>query len=43
MAGMFKISSILMDSSLWGWKAFAGALGIFSILPGIVLLANIGS
>ena len=30
VAGIFKIISIFMDSSLWGWKLVAGILGIIA-------------
>ena len=35
--GIFQIVSIFVDSSLWGWKLFAGILGI---LAGIVILQH---
>lgn len=37
VAGMFKIISIFLDSSMWGWKLFAGIVGI---LAGIVVLQH---
>ena len=30
VAGIFKIISIFIDSSMWGWKLFAGILGIIA-------------
>ena len=35
IAGIFKIISIFLDHSMWGWKLFAGILGI---LAGIIVL-----
>jgi uncharacterized membrane protein HdeD (DUF308 family) len=35
--GIFQIVSIFMDSSLWGWKLFAGILGI---LAGLLVLQH---
>jgi uncharacterized membrane protein HdeD (DUF308 family) len=35
--GLFQIISIFLDSSLWGWKLFAGILGI---VAGIVMLQH---
>jgi uncharacterized membrane protein HdeD (DUF308 family) len=35
--GLFQIISIFMDSSQWGWKLFAGILGI---VAGIVILQH---
>jgi uncharacterized membrane protein HdeD (DUF308 family) len=35
--GLFQIISIFIDSSLWGWKLFAGILGI---VAGIVMLQH---
>jgi uncharacterized membrane protein HdeD (DUF308 family) len=37
IGGIFRIVSIFVDSSLWGWKLFAGVLGI---LAGIVVLQH---
>jgi uncharacterized membrane protein HdeD (DUF308 family) len=37
VGGLFRIVSIFLDSSLWGWKLIAGALGI---LAGIVVLQH---
>src|SRR5829696_5228753 len=37
VGGLFRIISIFLDSSLWGWKLIAGALGI---LAGIVVLQH---
>jgi uncharacterized membrane protein HdeD (DUF308 family) len=37
VAGMFKIVSIFLDSSMWGWKLFAGVLGI---LAGLLILQH---
>ena len=37
ISGIFKIVSIFFDSSMWGWKLFAGIIGI---LAGIVLLGE---
>ena len=30
VGGLFRIISIFLDSSLWGWKLIAGALGILA-------------
>jgi len=35
--GLFQIISIFLDSSLWGWKLFAGILGI---VAGIIILQH---
>jgi uncharacterized membrane protein HdeD (DUF308 family) len=35
IAGIFKIVSIFIDSTMWGWKLFAGILGI---LAGIIII-----
>ena len=35
--GLFQIISIFIDSSLWGWKLFAGILGI---VAGIIMLQH---
>ena len=35
--GVFAIVSIFIDSSMWGWKLFVGALGI---VAGILVLQN---
>ncbi len=37
IAGIFKIVSIFMDSSMWGWKLVAGIIGI---LAGIIVLQH---
>src|SRR5215218_6612200 len=37
VGGLFRIVSIFLDSSLWGWKLIAGALGI---VAGIVVLQH---
>jgi uncharacterized membrane protein HdeD (DUF308 family) len=37
VGGLFRIISIFLDSSLWGWKLVGGALGI---LAGIVVLQH---
>jgi uncharacterized membrane protein HdeD (DUF308 family) len=37
VGGIFRIVSIFIDSSLWGWKLVGGALGI---LAGIVVLQH---
>jgi uncharacterized membrane protein HdeD (DUF308 family) len=37
IAGIFKIISIFIDSSMWGWKLFAGILGI---LAGIIIIQH---
>lgn len=37
ISGIFSIVSIFLDSTAWGWKLFAGILGI---LAGIVILQN---
>jgi uncharacterized membrane protein HdeD (DUF308 family) len=37
VGGLFRIISIFLDSSLWGWKLIAGALGI---VAGIVVLQH---
>ena len=37
IAGIFKIISIFMDSSGWGWKLFGGIIGI---LAGILILQH---
>src|SRR5215210_2504508 len=38
VGGLFRIISIFLDSSLWGWKLIAGALGI---IAGIVVLQHL--
>jgi uncharacterized membrane protein HdeD (DUF308 family) len=35
IAGIFKIVSMFIDSTMWGWKLFAGILGI---LAGIIII-----
>ncbi len=35
--GVFAIVSIFIDSSMWGWKLFAGVLGI---VAGVIVLQN---
>jgi uncharacterized membrane protein HdeD (DUF308 family) len=37
VAGMFKIISIFLDSSMWGWKLFAGVLGV---IAGLLVLQH---
>jgi len=37
IGGIFGIVSIFIDSSLWGWKLFAGILGI---LAGLLIIQN---
>lgn len=37
VGGIFKIVSIFLDRSLWGWKLFAGALGI---IAGIIVIQH---
>lgn len=37
IGGIFKIISIFLDSSMWGWKLFAGILGI---IAGVVVLQH---
>lgn len=37
VAGIFKIISIFIDSTMWGWKLFAGILGI---LAGIIIIQH---
>jgi uncharacterized membrane protein HdeD (DUF308 family) len=37
IAGIFRIVSIFVDQSMWGWKLFAGILGI---VAGLVLLGG---
>ena len=37
IAGIFKIVSLFQDSYMWGWKLFAGVLGI---LAGIIVLTH---
>jgi uncharacterized membrane protein HdeD (DUF308 family) len=37
IGGIFRIVSIFIDGSLWGWKLFSGILGI---LAGIVVLQH---
>ena len=37
ISGIFGIVSIFIDSSLWGWKLFAGILGI---LAGLLIIQN---
>jgi len=35
VAGLFKIVSIFLDHSMWGWKLFAGIIGI---IAGILII-----
>jgi uncharacterized membrane protein HdeD (DUF308 family) len=37
IAGIFRIISIFIDSTLWGWKLFAGAIGI---IAGVIILQH---
>lgn len=37
VSGIFKIISIFIDSTMWGWKLFAGILGI---LAGIIIIQH---
>jgi uncharacterized membrane protein HdeD (DUF308 family) len=37
ISGIFGLVSIFIDSSLWGWKLFAGLLGI---LAGLAIIQN---
>ena len=37
IGGIFKIISIFLDHTMWGWKLFAGIIGI---LAGMVLLSS---
>jgi uncharacterized membrane protein HdeD (DUF308 family) len=37
VGGIFKIVSIFLDSSMWGWKLFAGVLGI---IAGIIVVQH---
>ena len=37
ISGIFKIISIFVDSELWGWKLFAGIVGI---IAGIVVIQH---
>jgi uncharacterized membrane protein HdeD (DUF308 family) len=37
VAGMFRIISIFIDSSMWGWKLFAGILGV---VAGLLILQH---
>lgn len=37
ISGIFGLVSIFIDSSLWGWKLFAGILGI---LAGLLIVQN---
>ena len=37
VAGIFKIVSIFLDSSMWGWKLFAGVLGM---IAGLLILQH---
>lgn len=37
IAGIFQIVAIFIDSSMWGWKLFAGVLGI---IAGIIILQH---
>lgn len=37
IAGIFQIIAIFIDSSMWGWKLFAGVLGI---IAGIIILQH---
>jgi uncharacterized membrane protein HdeD (DUF308 family) len=37
VAGIFKLISIFLDHSMWGWKLFAGILGI---IAGIIVIQH---
>lgn len=37
VAGIFKIVSIFLDHSMWGWKLFAGILGV---IAGLIILQH---
>src|SRR5215204_2564211 len=37
IGGIFRLVSLFMDTSLWGWKLFAGILGI---IAGIVVVQH---
>ena len=37
ISGIFSVVGIFIDSSMWGWKLFAGILGV---VAGIVILQN---
>jgi len=37
VAGMFRIISIFLDRAMWGWKLFAGILGI---IAGLIVVRN---
>lgn len=37
VAGFFRIISIFIDSSMWGWKLFAGILGV---VAGLLILQH---
>lgn len=37
IAGIFKIISIFQDNAMWGWKLFAGILGI---IAGIIVIRH---
>lgn len=37
VAGIFKIIGIFLDSSMWGWKLFAGILGI---IAGLIVIQH---
>jgi uncharacterized membrane protein HdeD (DUF308 family) len=37
IAGIFQIIGIFLDSSMWGWKLFAGILGI---IAGIIVIQH---
>jgi len=37
IAGIFKIISIFLDSSMWGWKLLAGILGI---IAGLIVIRH---
>ena len=37
IAGIFKIIAIFLDSSLWGWKLFAGIVGI---IAGVIVIQH---
>ena len=37
VSGIFGIVSIFLDKSMWGWKLFAGLLGIFA---GVLILQH---
>jgi len=37
VSGIFSVVSIFIDSSMWGWKLFAGILGV---IAGIIIIQN---